>query len=695
MTFENRLTTTLSAIVLLLCSIDASAKDQMNKNFIDDDVIASAVEQLKQNTPKEHHPRLEAGVQQVARLWRQSDGTPHEFQRFCLEQFQPTTEAKRTLLARMDSAIEALFGHRVALTRRLREPADLEIGPQTPVDSLLASLDPFDHLLEDLFTTKVAFASLLNFPRRSLDELTSLGTSLPREEWAAARLIKLLSLRIPGALRQAETMAFRSGEDYISSYNILMGCLVDSSGTRLFPKDMSLISHWGLRDEIRALYSDPAKNLPKQQLIFTVMNRIIRQEIPEKVVNSCELDWNPVDNTVAPHQEGNLTNLTPFEPATPEPDRRYETLLKIFHAQQQIDPWSPDYPTYIQRRFLIDRELSEERVEQLLTAVVSSKEAAAVGKIVAKRLGRPLQPFDIWFDGFKNRSLISADELDAATRQLYPTADEFQKAIPGILTSLGFSSQTADYLANHIAVDAARGSGHAMGAGMRSDSAHLRTRVKADGMDYKGYNIAIHELGHNVEQVLSLNKVDHVLMAGVPNTAFTEAFAFLFQARDLELLGRGASSSDKQEKTNRLLDLFWSTYEISGVALLDMQVWRWMYANPNATPAQLKEAVVQLATELWNRYYAPVFGVKDSPILAIYSHMIDAGLYLPDYPLGFLVTFQIERFIQGKNLGQEMERMCIQGALAPDVWMKGAVGTQLSAQPLLDAVAVAAKEALQ
>ena len=40
-----------------------------------------------------------------------------------------------------------------------------------------------------------------------------------------------------------------------------------------------------------------------------------------------------------------------------------------------------------------------------------------------------------------------------------------------------------------------------MGAVRREDRAHLRTRIGAGGMDYKGYNIAIHELGHNVEQV--------------------------------------------------------------------------------------------------------------------------------------------------------------------------------------------------
>ena len=42
---------------------------------------------------------------------------------------------------------------------------------------------------------------------------------------------------------------------------------------------------------------------------------------------------------------------------------------------------------------------------------------------------------------------------------------------------------------------------------MRTDNARLRTRIGKDGMDYKGYNIAVHEFGHNVEQTITLHDV--------------------------------------------------------------------------------------------------------------------------------------------------------------------------------------------
>jgi oligoendopeptidase F len=218
---------------------------------------------------------------------------------------------------------------------------------------------------------------------------------------------------------------------------------------------------------------------------------------------------------------------------------------------------------------------------------------------------------------------------------------------------------------------------------MRTEKAHLRTRVPEHGMNYKGFNVAMHELGHNVEQVFSLYRLDHTLLQGVPNTAFTEGFAFVFQARDLEVLG--LSKPDTKADALKTLDAFWATREIAGVGLVDMRVWRWMYAHPDATPEQLRKQVTAIAKEVWNSYYAPVIGVKDSPILAVYSHMINNGLYLPDYPIGHLIAFQIEDYFKSHPLAKEMERMCSQGRLAPNLWMKQAIGTPISSKPLLEA----------
>jgi hypothetical protein len=110
-----------------------------------------------------------------------------------------------------------------------------------------------------------------------------------------------------------------------------------------------------------------------------------------------------------------------------------------------------------------------------------------------------------------------------------------------------------------------------------------------------------------------------------------------------------------------------------------------LYANPDATPAQLKESVISIAKDVWNKYYAEVLGGEDETLLAIYSHMIDNPLYLPNYPIGHLISFQIEQEVEGKNLANEMDRMYTQGSIVPQIWMKNAVGSPISIEPLLSA----------
>ncbi|HZX62265.1 MAG TPA: hypothetical protein VFE66_03550, partial [Bacteroidales bacterium] len=319
----------------------------------------------------------------------------------------------------------------------------------------------------------------------------------------------------------------------------------------------------------------------------------------------------------------------------------------------------------------------------------SSPEVKQVGALISKRLSRPLQPFDIWYDGFKARSSMDQEKLDKITKAKYPNTEAVEKDIPNILVKLGFKADKAKEIASHITVDPARGSGHAWGAQMKGDKAHLRTRVGKDGMDYKGYNIAVHELGHNVEQTISLYMVDNYLMAGVPNTAFTEAFAFTFQKHDLNLLG--IKDNDPNKEHLAALDNFWMSYEIMGVSLVDMKIWKWLYEHPDATPAQLKETVISTAKEVWNKYYADVLGVKDCPILAIYSHMIDSPLYLSNYPVGHLIDFQLDGWFKGKNFADEAMRIYSAGRLIPQQWMKNAVGSEISITPLIEAADAALK----
>jgi hypothetical protein len=344
----------------------------------------------------------------------------------------------------------------------------------------------------------------------------------------------------------------------------------------------------------------------------------------------------------------------------------------------------------ILRRFNENREIPEEHVREMFEAILTSPLVPKVADLIEKRLQRPLEPFDIWYSGFRARGKYTEAELDEIVRKKYPTAEAFAEEIPKLLQDLGFSKERAELLAKNIIVDPSRGAGHAMPAARREDQTHLRTRVEKDGMNYKGYNIAIHEMGHNVEQTFSLKMIDFTLLQGVPNTAFTEALAFVFQGHDLELLG--LSQPDATSQAMKTLADFWSAYEMSGVALVDMKVWHWMYEHPNATPAELRDAAIAISKEIWNKYYEPVFHKKDSVLLGIYSHMIASVLYLPDYPLGRMIAFQIEeQIVKSGNLGAEFERMAKLGSIAPDVWMTLSTGSPVGPQPLLRAAGNALK----
>jgi hypothetical protein len=66
--------------------------------------------------------------------------------------------------------------------------------------------------------------------------------------------------------------------------------------------------------------------------------------------------------------------------------------------------------------------------------------------------------------------------------------------------------------------------------------------------------------------------------------------------------------------------------------------------------------------------------------------MISYPLYLPDYPIGHLVAFQIrEQMERAGAVGSEFERMARIGDLSPDVWMVEATGRPVGPQALLAA----------
>jgi hypothetical protein len=555
------------------------------------------------------------------------------------------------------------------------------------------------HFTEDMFANKIAHICVLNFPSYTLEEKNTLGQEWTRQEWAYARMGEVFNTRIPGSVYAHSAQAMSEAENYIAGYNIMMHCLRNEQGEQLWQEPMALLSHWNLRDELKSNYANAPHAQEKQEMIYQVMLRIIRQEIPAVVVNNDKLLWCPTTNHVSGNPDSDIQLKVDI---SREPDTRYQQIINIFRAGQQIDTYRPDAPTHVLRTFNEDLEIPMEEIEALFTQLIESDEIKQVAALIRERLGRELRPYDIWYDGFKSRSTLSEDKLTAQTQSRYPTALAFEKDMPRMLMDLGFGKDQAQDIASHIVVEAARGSGHARPCVGRNQPARLRTRISDKGMDYKGYNIAVHEFGHNVEEVISLYNIDYYTLAGIPNTGFTEASAFLFQQRDLQLLGYKAKGKraphevtnfvgdPAEAKGEEVLDMIWGMYEIMGVSLVDMAMWEWLYANPKATAAQLREAVIAIAGDIWNKYYAPLLGEQDCPLLGIYSHMVGYALYLPGYPIGQLVQFQLEEHLAKcqtpAEFAKEYSRIYQQGKLTPDAWMRGAVGESMSVEPILKAV---------
>jgi hypothetical protein len=652
----------------------------METSPISEITINTVISKLAETHGSDFEFRITRGVNQTAALWRQSDGTEVDFENFCLQRFIANQQELDLVFDRLEYNFEYLYGYMSRISFELNRQIHEDKGAIHPIDQIFGAYSPGAHVQQDFYDNKIAFIITLNFPNYTLDEKNTLGANWTDREWGYARLGDMYTARIPAKVIQENNKIYSAGRLYISEYNIFADQLRNEKGEQLFPDGMKLLSHWNIRDEIKSNY-DITNGLPKQEMLFNVMLRIINQDIPKQVINNPAYQWNPLTNDLS--KDGQTAV------GEPEDVIRYQHLLSNFNAMQLMDPYYPNLDTYIKRRFENSMEIPLEEVETLFMEYAASPLIRETAKIISNRLGRDLRPFDLWYNGFVGRGGISEDDLNKITKSRYPSAEAMNKDLSRILRDLGYDKNMSEFLASKIEVDAARGSGHAMRASMRDVTSHLRTRVAADGMDYKGYNIAIHEFGHNVEQTISLHMVNNQFINGIPNTAFTEALAFMFQKRDLQLLG--IKQQDPLMEHLEVLNIFWDNYEMMGVSLVDMKVWKWLYENPNANAQQLKEAVIAIAKEVWNSYYADVFGEEDVPLLAVYSHMIQSPLYLMNYPYGRLIMFQLEDYIVGKDFAKETQRIFSIGRLTPQHWMQKAVGKQISNEPIFAAVERALK----
>jgi hypothetical protein len=624
---------------------------------------------LKEKFGKQHWRRILAGIDWTSAFWKKEDGTAEEFAKFCEEHFITDEAELDKLRVLAERHITQIFGANFELFRVMHRPLHVNTGgPVTRWDKLFARIDPFTAVGEMLFGSKISFAILLNLPCYPSSNLLLLEDVMTREQWRDCRLTDAIRGRTPARMERKILDAYIDAEDYINDYNIYTQSLLDLNGECPFSEHKKLISHWGLRDEIRAQYFQPG-GFARQHLLYEAMKKIVLQRVPHVVIDRPDFYWDPARNIV---RDGSNEEIS----CDYEPNVRYKHLQNIFLAEKAADRYYSR--NFIERSFIDCCEIPEKAIESLLRSILECPYAKSVAKVLKRQLGRKLAPFDIWYDKF-----VRYDEkkLDPIVKKKYPNVASFAADIPNILKKLGFAPAKAKFIASKIKVEVARGSGHAWGALRREDMVLLRTRCPESGMDFQGFAVSMHELGHTVEEAMCLHLVDHEILSGLPNLGFSEAFAFLFEKQKLKILG--IDGGEKFEKELMILERFWDAFEIAGVALLDMQIWRWLYKHRDATPEDINVAIRALAKAIWNRYFAPVLGVKGEYLLAIYSHIINYALYMPNYAIGSIVSLQILEYCRRKKWPEEMERMCKIGNLTPNAWMKRAVGSPLSLQPML------------
>lgn len=368
-----------------------------------------------------------------------------------------------------------------------------------------------------------------------------------------------------------------------------------------------------------------------------------------------------------------------------EPLGLAERLACLARESNDSAPYSPMYHDYLARSFDSLREMSANDVERILETFLASDAVKKVGELMSRRLRRALVSTDLSYRGFSETD--SPNEASSAVCYAYPDLIAFASDIPNILIRFGLASDSARFVADHIIVEPSRTGAHTEGSYTLSRSVRLRVPVVAGtGLDSRSLDGATHELGHCVEHILTLRNADYYLMSDSPDM-LKECSAFLFQNRSRDPKPSDVVNTRKQALAT--LREFLQAEYLSGLALVEIRIWRWLAAHPDAEPAQLVSEANSIAEEVWNTFFEPVFGSRNSRNLNLCPFMVNSPLYCSNYPISQMVNYQLKAYLEGKRLGPELDRLSKLGRLPPKIWMEQATGQEITPSSFLDAVKAA------
>ena len=661
----------LAILVITGCANNGSEKS--NKSFINDESIRMVQDQITKKPGQQSSELIIKGTAQLAKNWRSSDGSNKDYVQFCLSNFLVPSDLKPNF-QRILKNQEKQNGYLAKICYSINESESFTDVKEEKVDLFFRKSIPEANIYKE----KLAFFIQLNFPFYTLDEKRKNGKNWDREKWAMVRLGDLYAERQDSDFKPDAVDEVKAFEKYIGKYFFRMDHISLPDGTYPFGKPLTLHSHFGLRDNLKEEYTRPG-GLPRQEITGKLIEHINVGTVPVDFIEDSTTRWNPWTNQLFKVDSGRLKEVE----IKTEGTKRYAGLLAEFKKKSSVDRFYPNGSTYSKRTF-DNANLTSGEVETLIRNFLSDPVIASVGKHISRRLGRPLQPFDIWYSGFQAQSAFPASMLDSITRLKYPDPGALQKDLPFILMRMGFREPEAEYIGNHAIVRPIAAGGYSDQPPMRGDTAIMTTVFNRHGLDFKAFRIAMHELGHVVCGVYTTKYIDHFILADVPTSGITEGIAELLAYKNTEGLGLVQQSFEKQKEMLSLAAL-WYLVDIGGQSLTEIETWKWMYLHPKATAAELQTAVMNISGEIWNKYYASIFGgIKDQHILSVYNHFITGSLYLFNYFIGDVVMFQLYNAYMPGNLGDGLKNACLEGQTLPELWMLHAVGDKISLKPLME-----------
>jgi hypothetical protein len=662
-------------LVLICIFLISGLSYGQGNNPVSFEEISKIKDELISRHSSESAARIEKGVYQLARIWDFSDGSYAGFREFCLNNFLPDRELTVNL-PRITENLVLIGGYLSVIRSKMNEPFSFTDVNELHSDRFFRKAVPS----YNPYTSELAYFLKLNFPVWSLEEKRQRSGDWDRNQW----IMNAVGSYYPDreVVRNATLTAKQSEfKRYMDNYFFDMHRIMDARGDYPFINVTSLHCHRGLRDNIKEDYTKDG-GFERQMLTGIMLEKVFEGKVPLPFLTDKNTRWNPYKNELYRVEGKKLERIKEY---ASEDKLRYEGLKTLFAIEQSADSAFANGSTYITRTF--ERaNLTVDEIEGIIVELLESPLTTEVSHLIADWVNRDLRPFDVWYSGFQEQSYYSAGFLDSLTREKYPDPGSLEADIVNILKNIGFPEEEAFTIQAGVDVHSVVSGGYSDQPPVPGGKALLTTMFDKRGLDYKGYRVAMHELGHVVCGVYSTLDTDNFLLAGVPTGGITEGVAELFAYKNIEGLGL-FPYPDEEKKHLLALATFWYLYEMGGNALTDIRTWKWMYDNPDASVDELRNAVLQISAGIWNSYFSKNFGgTEDCHILSVYNHFITGDLYLFNYFVGGIVSYQLADAFRRDELAPALKESCREGVTLPEIWMHEAIGSGFSLDPLFKGV---------